>query len=164
MSPLLRRPHDDERRLDAERVEHRDDERRLVFAVAEAAREDLRAAVRLEAVDPELERDVARLLDDVVVDGADLLAVGLETLGRCSARRRDLVVGDELVLDEAPVPAAHARPTTCTSRRARAREISVHGGCSGSGSIGGTSLPRSGRCAGRRFLGWSFETGPSAAR
>ena len=70
MSPLFAGAHDDERRLDAERAEHRDDERRLVFAVAEAAREDLRAPVRLEAVDPELERHVARLLDDVVVDRA----------------------------------------------------------------------------------------------
>ena len=43
-------------------LEHRHDERRLVFAVAEAAREDLRAPVRLEAVDAELERHVARLL------------------------------------------------------------------------------------------------------
>ena len=47
----------------------RDDERRLVLAVAPAARDRLHAAARLEAVDAELERDVARVLDHLVVDG-----------------------------------------------------------------------------------------------
>ena len=62
-SPLFAGPHDDDASpWMPSALQHRHDERRLVFAVAEPAREDLRAAVRLEAVDAELERDVAGLL------------------------------------------------------------------------------------------------------
>ena len=51
----------DERSGDAGLLEHGHDERRLVFAVAPAARERVRAGSRLVAVDPELQRDIARL-------------------------------------------------------------------------------------------------------
>ena len=54
------RAHDHNRRLDAELLEHGDDERlALSLQSPEAAREILRAAVRLEPVDAELEGDVA---------------------------------------------------------------------------------------------------------
>src|SRR5262249_45057929 len=77
---------------------------------AEPARENLRAAIRLEAVDAELERDVARLLGDPVVDGDDLFALGGLALRDFGDATAHLFVGAELVLDETPVPRAHVVP------------------------------------------------------
>ena len=104
------RAHEDEIRVDADLAQHRDEQRRLVLAVAEAAREHLRDLVGLEAVDAELEAHVARARDDEVVDGAHARAVVVARRDDGARRAAQLVVGRELLLDEPPVPRADVVP------------------------------------------------------
>ncbi len=94
---------------DARLAEHGDDDRRLVLAVAPAARDRLRAAAGLDALEAQLERDVAEARG-VLVDGPHLGGVVLEALRDLLDLAPDLVVHVELIAREAPVERAHVVP------------------------------------------------------
>ncbi len=88
------------------------DQRRLVLAVAEAAREHAVDPVRLEAVDAELERDVAGVLHHEAVDRLHHrgLVLAVDAGERLGDGLLDVGVGDELIADQAPVVAADLVP------------------------------------------------------
>ena len=104
------RAHEHHRCRYARFLQHGDDERRLVFAVAPSAREGERAGPRLVAVDAELERHVARALDDLAVNGAHLGRRIGEALGERCHPAPHLVVGDELIFGETGVPRREVVP------------------------------------------------------
>ena len=99
-------------RVDTQRLEHRVHQRSLVLAVAEAAAEDRLHRVGLERVDPELQAHVAGARHHELVDGADArrLVALRDALDRFLGGLTDLVGDPELILDQAPVEAAHVFP------------------------------------------------------
>ena len=115
-------------------AQERDDQRRLVLAVAEAAREHLGHLVGLVAVDAELQPHVAGPADDEVVDGAHALGVGHAALDQAARRLADLVVGGELILDQVPVPGADLVPRR-VGAHVQVRRCLAQPGIAGSASI-----------------------------
>src|SRR5580698_2221631 len=91
-------------------MEHRDDERCLVFAIAESARENLCTTVGFVAVDAELQRDIPGLLYDVVVDRAHLRSLVRKALRQRLGSAPDLIVRNELIFDETPIPTIEVFP------------------------------------------------------
>ena len=79
------------------------------------ARQHLGDPVGLVAVDAELQRHVAGALEHPAGSSARTLSASscAPRRGLGGGARRERVVGGELILDQAPVPAAHVLPASC---------------------------------------------------
>ena len=96
--------------VNAQRVEQPFQQRVLVLAVAVLVGKDFSGGMRLIAANTERQADVAEILGDVVVDGLQLLHVGVAALHQFLGAGADFGRGRAAVAFQSGVPTAHRVP------------------------------------------------------